>query len=159
MAAVLDLGRPGLILLLAGITSTIVYLRLAKNKHSPTRTSRVAPVSPTGESLPEKDKNRVRQSLEVLYPGSTDHLNEEVKVNIIAMHGLGSNVDWSWTWKGDGKHINWLRDPDMLPAKVAKSRILAYNYDSKWHADAPKTAPALRRGTYREHTFTPWWRY
>ncbi|OTA01901.1 hypothetical protein A9Z42_0022420 [Trichoderma parareesei] len=27
----------------------------------------------------------------------------------------------------------------MLPAKVPKSRIIAYNYESKWDADAPKT--------------------
>lgn len=27
----------------------------------------------------------------------------------------------------------------MLPVKVPKARIMAYNYDSKWHADAPKT--------------------
>lgn len=35
--------------------------------------------------------------------------------------------------------INWLRDPDMLPAKVRKSRIMAYNYESRWDIDAPKT--------------------
>ena len=27
----------------------------------------------------------------------------------------------------------------MLPAKVPKSRIITYNYESRWHADAPKT--------------------
>ena len=27
----------------------------------------------------------------------------------------------------------------MLPAKVPKSRIIVYNYESRWHADAPKT--------------------
>ncbi len=27
----------------------------------------------------------------------------------------------------------------MLPAVVPKARIWAYNYDSKWHADAPQT--------------------
>lgn len=27
----------------------------------------------------------------------------------------------------------------MLPAQVPQARIIAYNYDSKWHADAPKT--------------------
>ena len=59
--------------------------------------------------------------------------------SIIAVHGLGSNVDWSWTWKDGDKPINWLRDPDMLPAKVSNSRIIVYNYESRWHADAPKT--------------------
>ncbi|KAF6806712.1 pfs domain-containing protein [Colletotrichum plurivorum] len=59
--------------------------------------------------------------------------------SIIAVHGLGSNVNWSWTWKDGEKHINWLRDPDMLPARVRKSRIMTYSYQSKWHKDAPKT--------------------
>ncbi len=58
--------------------------------------------------------------------------------SIIAVHGLGSNVDWSWTWKDGDNHVHWLRDLNMLPAKVCKSRILVYNYESRWHADAPK---------------------
>ena len=59
--------------------------------------------------------------------------------SIIAVHGLGSNVDWSWTWKNGDKCINWLQDTDMLPAKMPKLRIIVYNYESTWHADAPKT--------------------
>ncbi|KAH8751120.1 hypothetical protein F5883DRAFT_578658 [Diaporthe sp. PMI_573] len=62
--------------------------------------------------------------------------------SIIAVHGLGANVDWSWTWKDatdPGRHVKWLQDPDMLPAVVPKSRIMLYNYDSKWHANAPRT--------------------
>ncbi|KAK1688656.1 pfs domain-containing protein, partial [Colletotrichum godetiae] len=59
--------------------------------------------------------------------------------SIIAVHGLGSNVDWSWTWKGGGERVDWLQDPDMLPAKIPKSRIMVYNYESRWHVDAPKT--------------------
>ncbi|KAF6782908.1 pfs domain-containing protein, partial [Colletotrichum musicola] len=61
--------------------------------------------------------------------------------SIIAVHGLGANVDWSWTWKDPktpGRLVKWLQDPDMLPAVVPRSRILLYNYDSRWHADAPK---------------------
>ena len=27
----------------------------------------------------------------------------------------------------------------MLPAIIPKSRIMLYNYDSRWHANAPKT--------------------
>lgn len=59
--------------------------------------------------------------------------------SIIAVHGLGSNVDWSWTWKGAEPHVDWLGHPDMLPAKVPRSRVLVYNYESRWHKDAPKT--------------------
>jgi pimeloyl-ACP methyl ester carboxylesterase len=66
--------------------------------------------------------------------------------SIIAVHGLGSQVDWSWTWKdetlqanGQPRLVNWLKDSDMLPDIVPKTRILAYNYESRWHKDAPKT--------------------
>lgn len=57
------------------------------------------------------------------------------------MHGLGANVDWSWTWKGDTKErsVHWLKDAEMLPNDVPSSRIMVYNYESTWHADAPKT--------------------
>lgn len=57
--------------------------------------------------------------------------------SIIAVHGLGSNVDWAWTHKEGHKHVHWLRDSDMLPARVPSARIMVYSYDSKWHADAP----------------------
>lgn len=55
------------------------------------------------------------------------------------MHGLGSNVDWSWTWKGELRNVNWLKDQDMLPSVVPKARVMVYSYDSKWHLDAPRT--------------------
>ncbi|KAF6795433.1 ankyrin domain protein, partial [Colletotrichum musicola] len=73
------------------------------------------------------------------FPGvGSDHANFR---SIIAVHGLGANVDWSWTWKDPktpGRHVKWLQDPDMLPTVVPRSRILLYNYNSRWHADAPK---------------------
>lgn len=62
--------------------------------------------------------------------------------SIIAVHGLGANVDWSWTWRdkaGSRPSVNWLKDLDMLPATVPRTRIIAYNYDSRWHKNAPKT--------------------
>ncbi|CCF40392.1 pfs domain-containing protein [Colletotrichum higginsianum] len=88
--------------------------------------------------MPKTRENRARPPLEVLFPSPTD-ANDDAEVDIIAVHGLGSNVDWSWTWKDGSKRVNWLRDPDMLPARVPKSRIMVYNYESRWHADAPKT--------------------
>ncbi|XP_044716492.1 NACHT domain-containing protein [Hirsutella rhossiliensis] len=133
----MDWVRSGLVLL-AGVAGAI-YLWLAKNKENTRPQPAVGQGHSTSESSPERKKDRPRPPLEILYPGPTDFSNDDTEIDIVAVHGLGSNVDWSWTWKDDEKCINWLRDPGMLPAKVPKSRIIAYNYESRWHADAPKT--------------------
>lgn len=65
-------------------------------------------------------------------------------VSIIAVHGLGANPDWAWVRKvkveatGEVRRLNWLADKDLLPAKIPYARIMAFNYESKWHTDAPK---------------------
>ncbi|KAI1159456.1 hypothetical protein F5B18DRAFT_677291 [Nemania serpens] len=79
-----------------------------------------------------------RPPLEVLYPS----LNNEIEVDIVAVHGLGSDVDWSWVWRDKNGHrppVHWLKDANMLPRVVPHARIIAYNYESRWHADAPRT--------------------
>ncbi|KAI0101549.1 hypothetical protein GGR51DRAFT_563451 [Nemania sp. FL0031] len=79
------------------------------------------------------ERSTTRAALEVLYPGVN-----EIEVDIVAVHGLGSNVDWSWTWQdNEGHRVHWLKD--LLPNLIPNARIIAYNYESKWHADAPKT--------------------
>ncbi|KAK3191213.1 hypothetical protein K4F52_002803 [Lecanicillium sp. MT-2017a] len=85
-------------------------------------------------------KNRMRLNrppLEILYNG-------DAEVDIIAVHGLGADVDKAWTWKRGDILVNWLKDLHMLPSIVEKSRIMVYNYDSAWHANAPKTRLQLR---------------
>jgi hypothetical protein len=61
--------------------------------------------------------------------------------SIIAIHGLGANVDWTWTRRSKDrlKHVNWLRDPDMLPRIVPKARIMVYTYNPAWLSSASKT--------------------
>jgi hypothetical protein len=39
---------------------------------------------------------------------------------------------------GKEKKVNWLADHDLLPSKLPNARIMTFNYESKWHADAPK---------------------
>lgn len=70
-------------------------------------------------------------------------------LSIIAVHGLGANPDWAWTRKragrtsGDEIHVNWLKDEDMLPSKMPNARIMTFNYESKWHKDAPRQRRSL----------------
>lgn len=64
--------------------------------------------------------------------------------SIIAVHGLGANPDWAWTRKKAGKTggeeilVNWLKDENMLPSKMPNAQIMTFNYESKWHKDAPR---------------------
>ncbi|KAF6807470.1 pfs domain-containing protein [Colletotrichum plurivorum] len=117
----MDGVRSWLFLLLAGVAGTAYLWLSARNKQTPSSRSR-------SKAAQERSAGALPPQIEQSNQGS-----------IIAVHGLGSNVDWSWTWKDDEKHINWLRDTDMLPARVRKSRIMTYSYQSKWHKDAPKT--------------------
>lgn len=52
-----------------------------------------------------------------------------MKVSIVAIHGLGSNYQGTWTTSGG---VNWLRDflPEQLRNEGIKPRIMCYGYDS-----------------------------
>jgi hypothetical protein len=41
------------------------------------------------------------------------------------------------------KRVNWLADEDLLPAKIPYACIMTFNYESRWHADAPKQRRSL----------------
>lgn len=70
-------------------------------------------------------------------------------VSIVAVHGLGANPKWAWVRKvkvqatGEEKKVNWLADNDLLSKMVPNARIMTFNYESKWHADAPKQRRSL----------------
>lgn len=40
-------------------------------------------------------------------------------------------------------HVNWLADENLLPAKLPDSRIMTFNYESKWLLEAPKQRRSL----------------
>jgi hypothetical protein len=44
---------------------------------------------------------------------------------------------------GKEKKVNWLEDHDLLPSKLPNARIMNFNYESKWHADAPKQTRSM----------------
>jgi hypothetical protein len=52
-------------------------------------------------------------------------------IDIIAIHGLDTNSEKTWTWRGNCRKVNWLADPDMLPSRVKGVRIFTYD----WPAD------------------------
>lgn len=71
-----------------------------------------------------------------------DALFADSLVSIVAVHGLGANPAWAWVWKErrepdeNCRKVNWLQD--LLPEKIPYARIMTFNYESKWHKDAPK---------------------
>lgn len=74
--------------------------------------------------------------------------NAHTLTSIVAVHGLGANPAWAWVWKDkkrlgddDVRKVNWLAE--LLPEKVPYARIMTFNYESKWHKDAPKQRRSL----------------
>lgn len=67
--------------------------------------------------------------------------NIEWAPSIIVIHGLDARSDKTFiAWKVDDDRnsgdVNWLSDPDMLPAQMPQARILTYD----WNANYDETA-------------------
>ncbi|KAF2457805.1 hypothetical protein BDY21DRAFT_342816 [Lineolata rhizophorae] len=65
------------------------------------------------------------------------------EIDIVAVHGLGARPEWAWTRRveapgGKMKEVKWLSDPNLLPARLPRSRVMTFNYESRWHRNAPK---------------------
>ncbi|KAI1104919.1 hypothetical protein F4804DRAFT_305447 [Jackrogersella minutella] len=57
-------------------------------------------------------------------------------VDILAIHGLGSNPDSAWTYKYDnGTRVNWLRD--LLPTTEGfqGTRVVMVNHQTRWDSN------------------------
>ncbi|KAE9966187.1 hypothetical protein EG328_009103 [Venturia inaequalis] len=60
-------------------------------------------------------------------------------IDIVAIHGIGAHPDDTWS-KNIGsdvkpQYVNWLQQPEMLPATVPNARIMRYEYESQWFGD------------------------
>jgi hypothetical protein len=64
--------------------------------------------------------------------------------SIVALHGLGARPEYAWVWlpknNPPGRNTpdqpyNWLKH--LLPTELC-CRVLAFNYESRWHRDAPQ---------------------
>lgn len=68
--------------------------------------------------------------LRQVYPTNDDPEEGEPypDIDIIAIHGLDTNSEKTWTWRGDGCKVNWLADAHMLPSRVKGVRIFTYDW-------------------------------
>ncbi len=57
------------------------------------------------------------------------------KNSIIAVQGLGSSYDWTWSVKvpGSEERYHWLRA--SIRKEMPHARVLAFDYDSHWYGD------------------------
>lgn len=70
--------------------------------------------------------------------------------SIVALHGIGAHPDDTWckpvkSKESGERYVNWLKDPEMLPAEVPKVRIMRFGYKSQWfgpNAIGQKTSAA-----------------
>ncbi|KAF3026352.1 hypothetical protein E8E14_006358 [Neopestalotiopsis sp. 37M] len=66
-------------------------------------------------------------------------------IDIIAIHGLGTNSPKTWqAWEDtsspsdrESRSINWLQDEDMLPASIPDCNIWTYDWNGDYCVDAP----------------------
>ena len=74
----------------------------------------------------------INQGLTVIYPDPDQppkSPSEAIKVDIVAVPGLGAHP--AFTWKSKNK-VDWIRDSNMLPGKVTNARIMVFEYESQW---------------------------
>ncbi|EXU98174.1 ankyrin repeat protein [Metarhizium robertsii] len=97
--------------------------------------------TPVASSSDTKSPPRTLGLVQV-YPDPEHITATDQKVDsIIAMHGLDAKSPDTWiAWKEDGNpasgDVHWLRDDDMLPRSMPNSRILTYDWNANYAADA-----------------------
>ncbi|KAK2023087.1 hypothetical protein LX32DRAFT_628702 [Colletotrichum zoysiae] len=95
------------------------------------------------------DRSQAPKSAFGIVPaGAGEFLTRADGVDIVFVHGLGSNPDTTWIAKasshddeavtGSERLVNWVSDflPDDLQTAQRNIRIFFYNYDTYWERDA-----------------------
>ncbi|CAG8018098.1 unnamed protein product [Penicillium salamii] len=109
------------------------------------------------------DTDQAPKSRFELVPAGGHNVNARAQgVDIIFVHGLGSNPDTCWQAKSTTKtsgstedeHVNWVSDflPHDLPREIREDvRIFFYNYESYWMRDAVHTRLSTIANGLLEH--------
>jgi hypothetical protein len=86
----------------------------------------------TGNKAPVKLSSvpPAQLGLKVINPGS-----QNIRVDIVAVHGLGAIPDI--TWRDNKSGVEWISNPEMLPKSTPEARIMRFGYDSLWFGEEP----------------------
>ncbi|KAM0690643.1 hypothetical protein Q7P36_009411 [Cladosporium allicinum] len=89
-----------------------------------------------------KSRDASLLGLKVVYsPPARQHEPTDMMLNIIAVHGLGSNPATTWSARSDGTRIHWLKDDGFLPNIFPDVTIMTYNHNADFlYQAAPTTA-------------------
>ncbi|KAL7809400.1 ankyrin repeat-containing domain protein [Trichoderma aethiopicum] len=93
---------------------------------------RYAPGSLVPEGLSQSTSRKLKRALTNPDPIKILHDPPDAIVDIIAVHGLGSSVERTWTHKESNQL--WLRD--FLPLDLPEARIMTYSHNSNWQSNA-----------------------
>ncbi|KAF3932609.1 hypothetical protein ABW20_dc0110310 [Dactylellina cionopaga] len=100
------------------------------------RTVPAAPAENAKQNIPVRTIDSEELGFKVLH----EPLNiDEVLVDIVAVHGLAADPDWTWTYSeggadgGSKEEVNWLKDDNMLHAALPGARIMRFGYNSVWY--------------------------
>jgi hypothetical protein len=74
----------------------------------------------------QRTHHRVSLDIHSIHPAPL--LPPNIKLSIVAVHGLNGGSVKTWTTKETGKF--WLGDPEMLPYNLKNARILTFGYDA-----------------------------
>jgi hypothetical protein len=92
-----------------------------------------------------------KSGLHQVYPTKDDREDggSAFGIDIIAIHGLDTNSEKTWTWQGNGRKVNWLKDPDMLPEMLRKEEgmhVRVFTYD--WPAGLLQPSDVVQKDCY-----------
>ncbi|GAP83545.2 putative peptidase C14 [Rosellinia necatrix] len=69
--------------------------------------------------------------IQVYSPPASDAVSD---VDVIAIHGLDTDSEHTWTWKhndAEKEDVNWLKDLDMLPHRIPAARIFTCDWPAR----------------------------
>ncbi|KAF7549262.1 hypothetical protein G7Z17_g6496 [Cylindrodendrum hubeiense] len=76
-------------------------------------------------------------------------------LDIIAIHGLGTESPRTWEYKKKPRHagevVNWLADANMLPAAIPEAKIFTYDWNANAFQDVPVRALLSHSDTLLTH--------